>query len=51
MGKDWYCSQLMSFVVNVNHRGEGYYSGVAYLYATLPCMIRRPTGNKPDIEP
>ena len=51
MGKDWYSSQLMSLIVNVNRGEEGQSSGAAYFYATSPCMIHKPTGNKPDIEP
>ena len=51
MGKDWYSSQFMSLIVNVNHGEEGRPPGTAYFYATSPCMIHRPTGNKPDIEP
>jgi hypothetical protein len=51
MGKDWYCSQLMSWVPDLSHEEEVCYVVAAYPYATSPCRIRRPTQSRPDIEP
>ena len=44
---------LTGHVLGSAHQSQGGAAlfNVAHPYATSPCMVRRPTGNKPGIEP